>query len=336
MLVHPHNTNTNLVCGTMSLAPCLQVIMEYDGVVVQDTHHLNVEAWLKVATEFNQPRPLGQTMNRIKGVRDDLVVRTIFRWTQNPSVSTQIAKRKAEVYDELVGENHPVGVPEALPFLETLRRYNVPIALATWHPEAKVLSGLQKLSLRHYFDAIITAEDSGAAEVEFSYLVAAQKIQRPPVRCIVVGESNKSVEAAHEVGMKCVVVTGNKPVYDFVGADLVVKSLNQLSFINMKRLFGNEDLVESKLSPEELQELQEQANAGSSRRDSLSSSSSGYRPFDFDGDFEDEDEFEDDFEDELEDGPGGRRGAADLFADRRVGGGGLLRESDIFRRTPAR
>ena len=219
------------------------VILEYEGILVQETFSSNVESWLKVADESGYKRPLGQTLNRIKGVRDDQVASSIFKWTQNPGVAHKIAVRKREVYDELVGDTHPVEVPGARPFLETLKRYNVPVALATALPEAKVQSGLQKLSLQKYFDAVITAEDSGAAEVEFSYLVAAQQIQRPPVRCIVVGESNKSVEAAHEVGMKCVVVTGNKPVYNFVGADLVVRNLDQLSFINMKRLFATEDLV---------------------------------------------------------------------------------------------
>jgi hypothetical protein len=79
------------------------------------------------------------------------------------------------------------------------------------------------------------------------YMYAAQCIQRPPMRCIVIGDSNSTVEAAHELGMKCIVVSGNNPVWDFTAADLVVRDLSQLSFLNLKKLFGEESLVEPRL-----------------------------------------------------------------------------------------
>lgn len=76
-------------------------------------------------------------------------------------------------------------------------------------------------------------------------------LQRPPMRCIVIGDSNASVEAAHELGMKCIIVAGNNPVYNFTSADLVVRDLSQLSFLNLKKLFGEESLVEPRLSADD-------------------------------------------------------------------------------------
>jgi beta-phosphoglucomutase-like phosphatase (HAD superfamily) len=70
------------------------------------------------------------------------------------------------------------------------------------------------------------------------------------VRCVVIGDSNRSVEAAHELGMKSVIVTGGQPAWNFSAADLVVRSLAQLSFVNMKQLIGNEDLVEPAVQDE--------------------------------------------------------------------------------------
>jgi hypothetical protein len=49
------------------------VICSFDGVLVEDTHHAHARAWLQVAEEMNLPRPLGQTLNRIKGARDEVV-----------------------------------------------------------------------------------------------------------------------------------------------------------------------------------------------------------------------------------------------------------------------
>lgn len=96
-----------------------------------------------------------------------------------------------------------------------------------------------------------TADVAVCLQVEFSYIAAANQLQRPFVRCIVVGDSNRSVEAAHELGMKSVIVTGNQPAWNFSGADLVVRNLSQLSFVNMKKLFGNEDLVEAQFELEQ-------------------------------------------------------------------------------------
>ena len=44
--------------------------------------------------------------------------------------------------------------------------------------------------------------------------------------------------------MRAVVVAGRKPLYELGAADLVVKGLDELSFINLKQLFSNEEGVE--------------------------------------------------------------------------------------------
>ena len=133
----------------------------------------------------------------------------------------------------------------------------VPVALATAAPKQRVRPAIEKLDLANHFDTIVTAEDNGSAEVEYYYMTAAQQLQRPFVRCVVVGDNNRSVEAAHELGMKSVIVTGGQPAWNYSGADLVVRNLGQLSFVNMKKLFGAEDLVEPQFDLE-VQPLREE------------------------------------------------------------------------------
>jgi hypothetical protein len=48
-------------------------IVEYEGVLVEDTAEYHQKAWLAVADEFGLPRPLGHLFRRIKGVRNELV-----------------------------------------------------------------------------------------------------------------------------------------------------------------------------------------------------------------------------------------------------------------------
>jgi beta-phosphoglucomutase-like phosphatase (HAD superfamily) len=134
----------------------------------------------------------------------------------------------------------------------------VPVALATPLPERRVTSDLDRLGLARAFAAVITAEDNASPELENSYLAASHQLQRPPLRCVVLGDSNRSVEAAHELGMKSVVVTGGQPAWEFSAADLVVRGLGQLTFVNLKKLFSQEDLVEPHTPWEEIQASQKQ------------------------------------------------------------------------------
>ncbi len=43
--------------------------------------------------------------------------------------------------------------------------------------------------------------------------------------------------------MKCVALAGRQPVYELGAADLVVRDLSQLSFVNLKQLFAAEERV---------------------------------------------------------------------------------------------
>lgn len=49
--------------------------------------------------------------------------------------------------------------------------------------------------------------------------------------------------SALQVGMKCVALAGRQPVYELGAADLVVRDLSQLSFVNLKQLFAAEERV---------------------------------------------------------------------------------------------
>jgi hypothetical protein len=137
-------------------------IVEYEGVLVEDTAEFHQKAWLAVADEFGLPKPLGHLFRRIKGVRNEQVgapapaparskpiaaprarrrraaarrgspprrptqvVSSIFNWTRNPATATKIARRKEEVYEELLGGLSPAAFPDSKAFLDTLKRNKV-------------------------------------------------------------------------------------------------------------------------------------------------------------------------------------------------------------------
>lgn len=103
-------------------------------------------------------------------------------------------------------------------------------------------------------DLVETAVSSG--DVEYcrpdpeAYAFAAMNIGRPTARCAVLGSCNLTIEAAHQLGMQCVGIAGQEPLYQLSAADLVVKDLEDISFVNLKQLFSQEEAVEPALEPE--------------------------------------------------------------------------------------
>lgn len=66
------------------------------------------------------------------------------------------------------------------------------MAVACSAPEARVQPVLEATGLAPTLEAVVTAEDvyRGRPDPE-AYLLAAQRLQRPPVRCVVIGNSNQ-------------------------------------------------------------------------------------------------------------------------------------------------
>lgn len=115
---------------------------------------------------------------------------------------------------------------------------------------------VSELDVNNYISEIITADDvSRCMPDPEAYAYAASRIDRPPFRCVVIGASNHSCEAAHDCGMKSVAVTGDQqPLYELNAADLVIKSIDRLSLINLKNLFTLEEGIEPLPQPEPLPE----------------------------------------------------------------------------------
>mmetsp|Transcript_43742 Transcript_43742/g.109746 ORF Transcript_43742/g.109746 Transcript_43742/m.109746 type:complete len:380 (+) Transcript_43742:451-1590(+) len=220
------------------------VILEFEGIVLQSTWEAHLEAWLTVAEEEGKSPPLQWEVKRAEGMKNEQVVSEVFHWTRNPSEIRRISERKEEVYRDLTADIKPTLMPGVKQLLDILNKNDVPVALASSDPERRVMHGLEAVGVLDAFSAVVTAGDCQYSRPDPEpYLYAAQLLQRPPVRCVVIGASNASIEGAHEAGMQCVVAAGRSPIYELTSGDLVVKDLTEISFMNLKQLFQLEQLT---------------------------------------------------------------------------------------------
>jgi HAD superfamily hydrolase (TIGR01509 family) len=230
------------------------MVFEWEGVLVGDFSNDHQEAWLQLAEEEGKSPPLAFNLKRAEGMKSEQVVGEVFCWTRNPMDVRRMAQRKLEIFlerlsakerDSEAREAPPYEVSEGVvPFLESLLRNNIPCAVGCSAPAQLVEDCVQELGLSQYFSAVVTADDVERGRPDPDpYVYAAQALGRVPARCVVIGNSNSAIEAAHEAGMKCVAIqSASKPAYELASADLVVRQLDELSLVNLKQLFRQEDL----------------------------------------------------------------------------------------------
>lgn len=241
------------------------VITELEGVIVEDTSDVVQRAWLELAQQEGKNAPLAWVLKRADGMKAEQAIQEVLCWSRNPVEVRRMAARHETVYQELLGDRKPVVMAGVHKLLDTLHKHNVPVALVSTAPEARVHRILSETGVANEFETVVCAEDvyRGRPDPE-GFLYASQRISRPPARCVVVGNSNNSIEAAREVGMQCVTVAGRTPVYELSAADLVVRQLEELSFVNLKQLFRMEDTVLPQSLEDEQMEFEEEEEVSSS------------------------------------------------------------------------
>ncbi|XP_071697765.1 5-amino-6-(5-phospho-D-ribitylamino)uracil phosphatase, chloroplastic-like [Rutidosis leptorrhynchoides] len=233
----------------------LGAIFEWEGVLVEDNPDHEKQSWLALSQEEGKSRPPAFMLKRIEGMKNEQAISEVLCWSRDPSQLKRMALRKEQIYQGLQGGIYRFrnGSQE---FMDVLTRYNIPMALVSTRPRKNLEEAIGAIGINGVFDAVVTSEDvyRGKPDPEM-FVYAAQLLQFIPERCIVFGNSNLSIEAAHEAKMKCVAVASKHPVYELSAADLVVRWLDELSVVDLKNLA---DIETSEIGePEVEMELEE-------------------------------------------------------------------------------
>ncbi|XP_057978310.1 5-amino-6-(5-phospho-D-ribitylamino)uracil phosphatase, chloroplastic [Malania oleifera] len=214
----------------------LGAIFEWEGVIIEDNPDLGKQAWLALSREEGRSPPPAFILGRIEGMKNEQAISEVLCWSRDPAQLKRMASRREEIYQALQGGIYRLrnGSQE---FVNVLMNYNIPVALVSTRPRKTLETAIGLIGIEGFFSAIVAAEDvyRGKPDPEM-FVYAAQLLNFIPDRCIVFGNSNQTVEAAHDAGMKCVAVASKHPVYELRAADLVVSHLDELSVVDLKNL----------------------------------------------------------------------------------------------------
>lgn len=235
----------------------LGAIFEWEGVLIEDNPDHEKQSWLALSEEEGKSPPPGFILRRIEGMKNEQAISEVLCWSRDPSQLKRMASRKEEIHQALQGGVYRFrdGSRE---FVNVLTRHKIPMALVSTRPKKNLEEAIGAIGIEGVFNVVVTAEDvhRGKPDPEmFAY--AGQLLQFIPERCIVFGNSNSTVEAAHDAKMKCVAVASKHPVYELTAADLVVRWLDELTIVDLKNL-ADIELTEFGSTPELEMEVEEE------------------------------------------------------------------------------
>lgn len=214
----------------------LSAIFEWEGVIVDDNPDLEKQSWLALSQEEGKSPPPAFILKRVEGMKNEQAISEVLCWSRDPAEVKRLASRKEEIYQGLQGGIYRFR-PGSREFVDVLISYNIPMALVSTRPRKTLETAIGAIGMEGVFNVVVAAEDAyrGKPDPEM-FVYAAQLLSFIPERCIVFGNSNQTVEAAHDARMKCVAVASKHPVYELGAADLVVRHLDELSIVDLKNL----------------------------------------------------------------------------------------------------
>lgn len=212
----------------------LGVIFDLDGVLVDSSeyHYLSWLAWGDEVDEIDKAELSREWFAATFGSRNESIIPSLFSRALTEAEVTRHAQRKEELFRELaVGKLVPL--PGAMELVTALTEAGFLLAIGSSTPPENLGVVLDEIGLAPFFPIerrVCGADVTNGKPDPEVFLMAAQRLDLPPGRCLVIEDAGVGVRAAKAAGMACVGVTTTRPAERLkeAGADWVVGSLEDI------------------------------------------------------------------------------------------------------------
>jgi len=210
-------------------------LFDWDGVII-DSGAAHKRSWEMLAEEAGLPLPADHFLRGF-GMRNEVIIPELLRWTDDPYRVTALSLRKEELYRGLVEQEGIQVLPGVKVYLQSLKDAGVPCVLGSSTHRLNIETILDRIGLRPFFSDIVSSEDvtHGKPDPEV-FLKAAAKAGSAPADCVVFEDAHHGILAAKAAGMKAVGVLTTHPGATLAGADRLVRQLDELPLDGSKPL----------------------------------------------------------------------------------------------------
>lgn len=205
------------------------VIWDVDGVLL-DSAEQHRQAWHRLAAEEGVPFTDADFWATF-GMRNADIIPRFYGHDLAPARVQALGDRKEAYYRDSL-RTSAVALSGARELVTALHAAGYRQAIGSSAPVENIDLIVNLLRLGPYLDAVVSGErvPRGKPAPDI-FLAAADALQMPPARCIVVEDAPAGVAAAHAGGMRCLAVrrAGQTDPPGLDAADLVVDSLTHAS-----------------------------------------------------------------------------------------------------------
>lgn len=204
----------------------LGFIFDLNGTMINDMEY-HADAWFDILNnDLNAGLNRDEVKREMYGKNGELLDR-IFgenHFSADKKNELSVAKEKRYQAAFLPHLSLIKGLPE---FLEKAYEAGIPMAIGTAAIPMNIDFVVDKLHLRHFFKAIISADNVVKSKPDpETFIRCAQLLDVSPENCIVFEDAPKGVEAAKNAGMSCAVITTMHEKDEFRDYDNIISFID--------------------------------------------------------------------------------------------------------------
>lgn len=204
-------------------------IFDLNGTMINDMEY-HTKAWQSL---FNNELGGNFTWDEVKpqmyGKNPEVLVRMFGPDRFTIDEMNDLSYRKEEKYQQEFLP-HLALLPGLIEFLEAAYQQGIPMAIGSAAIPFNIDFVLDNLNIRHYFKAIVSADDVLLSKPHpETFLKAAELLGASPSECLVFEDVPKGTEAAANAGMKAVVLTTTHEAQEFAHMPNVVHFANDFT-----------------------------------------------------------------------------------------------------------
>lgn len=213
------------------------IIFDMDGTMVDNmmTHH---RGWQKTLKQYGLDFTLEQVVEHCHGKNIEIIER-LFPGKYSPEERERISFEKESGYREIFLPELKLlpGLPE---LLENAQKFGIPMGIGTAAPKANVDYVLDHLDIRHYFKAIVHAEDVDKGKPDPGvFFKVADLLGVPYGDCLVFEDSPTGAKTALNAGMKAIILTTTHQAYEFEHIASVIRCVPDYTDIDLLPILEN-------------------------------------------------------------------------------------------------
>lgn len=211
-------------------------LFDLNGTMIDDMHY-HVKAWHRIANELGANLSYEKVKEECYGKNHELLER-IFPGRFTEEEKTRMSIEKERQYQQEF-RPHLRLISGLDLFLREAKANGIKMAIGSAAIMYNIDFVLDGLNIRHYFDAIVSADDVSKSKPDpETYLTCAGRLHIPPEQCIVFEDSPKGVESAANAGMKAVVITTLSSKEEFDRCDNVLLFINNYKDLVIDTIFA--------------------------------------------------------------------------------------------------